>query len=81
MNTMTTKMEPHRVMPNELQGFFAEERIVGASASTVDRSQRKRLCFGTTGYTTERRYTDSNTWEVIYTGTLKGATDAYNRLS
>lgn len=73
----------HRVTLEEMGSFFQDKLIEGASATTLDGTQRKSLCKQGNDYLVRRRYfagTDRK-WEVVYKGSLDEAVRIYNGMS
>lgn len=75
--------EPHRVSYADVLRHFDEAVVIAASATTADRTQRKRLVRRGDKYLVMRRYLSAGEgWEVVIeSNILSAAVDAYNRLS
>ena len=75
---------PHKITAEDVQETL-DQWLLAASATTVDKTQRKRFYVkvGERKFKVERRYfEDERGWQVIYWHEdLQGAIDAYNRLS
>ena len=72
--------KPHRVSPDKLRAFFDTKIIEGASATTADGTQRKRLIKQGGDFKVCRRYYADplGLWSDVYVGTLAGAVAFYN---
>lgn len=73
----------HKVDALEMGRFFESHTVVGASATTVDRTQRKRLsCRGGITFVVDRYFAgEDNGWQELYAGPdLAYATRLYNDL-
>lgn len=76
---------PHRIDETTMAAFFKDYVVEGASATTADGTQRKRLVHrGDGSYATQRRYIlgIGDGWADVYAGTdLSEAVRVYNSLS
>ena len=78
---------PHRIVSADLVTFFNDYVVEGASATTADGTQRKRLVHrGDGSYATQRRYLAEvglgAGWTDVYQGAdLDEAVRVYNGLS